>query len=152
MLTEKQHLQQIKRLEKIVKPWSSRLGLFDWEADVIVTQHELGVSALDENANVLASCSASWPYKAARLEFSGPGILRIDDDDLERAVVHELMHCKVNEMAKGEGVDPHEERVVTDLTNATIWTYYEGVRDGRKAALKEMKARERGPQRSEVQG
>lgn len=141
MLTERQHEQQRKRLSRLLRPWVKRLGLHDWEAKVIVSKDALGTPTLGSQiSSVLACCYPSWMYKSTYIEFSGPSLLNLDDDDLERAIVHELFHCKVDEMSKNDGIpDPHEERVVTELTDAAIWTYDAGYEDGRKAALREMK-------------
>jgi hypothetical protein len=46
-------------------------------------------------------------------------VKRLDEYELEKAIVHEFMHILVNEMRAG-GID-HEERVVTGLANAALW-------------------------------
>ena len=54
-------------------------------------------------------------------------------------VIHELVHCLVHEMREwsptkqeNDALDKcmaHEERVVTELTDAIIWTYEQGAKD-----------------------
>ena len=47
------------------------------------------------------------------------GYAGMSNEELERTVVHELVHALVNELREG-GID-HEERVVTTLTKAVLW-------------------------------
>jgi len=44
----------------------------------------------------------------------------MENDQIEMTIVHELCHALVNEMRK-DGID-HEERTVTALTKAFLWT------------------------------
>jgi hypothetical protein len=65
---------------------------------------------------------------------------------LERIFVHECCHAIVNEMREwsvgheGNGVMGHEERVVSHLANAFLWTYMQGWNDG-KADLRKKGAK-----------
>jgi len=63
---------------------------------------------------------ADWRYLSASIAVNVKAVARLDDDELERAVVHELIHVLVNEMRE-PGID-HEERVVTMLSKAFFWT------------------------------
>jgi hypothetical protein len=51
-----------------------------------------------------------------------PRVLELSDEDLERCVVHELVHVFLNEAREnGEDWLDHEERVASTLAQAFIW-------------------------------
>jgi hypothetical protein len=64
------------------------------------------------------------------------------DKRIAEVVIHELVHCLVHEMREwsperqsGDALDKcmaHEERVVTELTDAIIWSYEDGAKDQKK--------------------
>lgn len=102
--------------------WIERLGLGWWDievayyddpAEVIQKFHsyEGGVAA--------ANVSAEWMYGKAQINVNLPAIAHLNEDDIEKIVIHELCHIMVNEMREGEL--HHEERVVTWLTKAFLW-------------------------------
>ena len=101
--------------------WTERLGLRWWMVDV---HWHKGKDAkkyfsAGEDETVLARVFADWRYAEANIHINLPAWKGMSNEDVERAIVHELMHILVNEMREGEL--HHEERVVTCLTKAVLW-------------------------------
>lgn len=69
--------------------------------------------------DVAGKCHTDWRYQETSIEISTKKICQLDEDSIERVVVHELMHVLLNEMRE-EGID-HEERVATNLQKAFMW-------------------------------
>ena len=78
-------------------------------------------------------------YQYAKFNFWLPSIAHLDDATLERYVIHEFCHCLVNEMGEEHDQANHEERVVTQLANAFVWTW--------EAAMKERRVKDGGTDR-----
>jgi predicted SprT family Zn-dependent metalloprotease len=60
-----------------------------------------------------------WRYMHAYIGVCVPSVARVSDEELENAVVHELVHILVNEMQKKD--QDHEERAVTLTTKAILF-------------------------------
>ncbi len=102
--------------------WTYRLGLRWWNVDSI---YHSGKGARryfksSDGSTIFARTFADWRYGDAFVHFNVPAFVGMSADDIERVVVHELCHVLVNEMT-ATGID-HEERVVTGLTKAFLWT------------------------------
>lgn len=78
-------------------------------------------------------CAAKWQYLTATITVFMPDISDCSDAELEGHLVHELCHCLVNELreAREDWLD-HEERVVTGITNAILWTRNHALQEGHK--------------------
>jgi hypothetical protein len=104
--------------------WVTRLGLGWWRVDVVYYDDPTEiVSRFREDGGgqriIAAHVTADWRYAEACISVNLPAWVEMSEDQIERAVVHELMHVLVNEMREGEM--HHEERVVTQLTKAVFW-------------------------------
>lgn len=117
-------LQETKeRIAELAKTWTQRLGLGWWRVDFIFRddpQTILDNFGNDRDEITLARTYVSWMYAQAKVDINLPAWSELDDEEKERAIVHELIHILVNEMREGEL--HHEERVVTGLTKAIFWT------------------------------
>ena len=105
------------------KKWIYRLGLCWWEVTVRFYDDPSEIVKRfrqDDDFIVLASSWVDWRYSKAAIDVNLPELMKQTKDEIERAIVHELMHVLVNEMHEGEM--HHEERVVTQLTKAIFWT------------------------------
>lgn len=71
------------------------------------------------NPNLTGRCHTDWRYQETTIYISLDAIKRMDKGEIEKVVVHELMHVFLNEMRE-EGID-HEERVATNLQKAFVW-------------------------------
>lgn len=112
-----------KILRKLFKKWCYRLGLNWWKVDVYyITDPETVARKFHErdDAVCLMRTWVSWEYAEATVEVNLPALKGRTEENLEREVVHELVHVLVNEMR--EGKMHHEERVVTSITKAIFWT------------------------------
>lgn len=121
---------QKERVRRVYDRWDQPLGLKWWR----ITQEwcrDLSGFEGESNGHVnftpLARTSASWEYMIATISFNLVGIADIDDEALERVVVHEMCHVLVREMRDDYGghathdTPAHEERVVSSLAQAFIW-------------------------------
>jgi hypothetical protein len=99
----------------------TQLGLNWWTVEMRWYDREKDFRKADRNLAVMRIWS-QWQYLTATIAVNVPAVARMTDDELERAVLHELCHALVNEM-RTDGLDlAHEERVVTTLAAAFMWT------------------------------
>jgi hypothetical protein len=104
-------------VRKYVKKWKGNLYLGLWKININVENHiepsNCGTQPVDNGWCLLATTRTDWRYLTASIKFSYDGLFDADDKQIERTVVHELLHVLLNEMRE-EGTD-HEERVVSHL-------------------------------------
>lgn len=103
--------------------WIKALGLawwdikIEWYTDPAEIVRVFGTPG--ETKMVACFCTALWEYGEARIEVNVSAFDGKTREEVDRIVVHELMHILVNEMRE-KGIK-HEERVVTNLTKAFFW-------------------------------
>lgn len=118
----KAYKRTFRRARRHFERWIFLLGLRWW--DVEVHWYDSGKAFRQASGatghNVAMRIEADWRYMRATVYVNVPALARMSDDELERSVVHELCHALVNEMRE-QGID-HEERVVTMLSKAFMWT------------------------------
>ena len=98
--------------------WIPVLGLGCW---VITNEYHRGPyvdGKGDVRADRRASTEADWPYMLATIRWDLSGALV--DGELERTVVHELVHCVLNEVQEPEDQWNHTERVTKMLETAFL--------------------------------
>lgn len=113
----------IALIQQYAKRWTYRLGLRWWKIDLEFMDDPdsiLAEFARDENKTCLATTYTEWCYTAAHICFNVPAWCKLDEGEFERMLLHELCHILVNEMREGEM--HHEERVVSHLQRAFMWT------------------------------
>jgi hypothetical protein len=110
----KQRKRQKKRVRRYLEPWCTVLGL-NWYA-INCLWYDKEKEFLKGNGTAVFRVWPDWRYMTANVSVNMPAVKRLTDDELERAVVHELVHVLVNEMRE-TGIN-HEERLVTMLTKA----------------------------------
>jgi len=111
-----------KKIKKICDKWIYRLGLKWWEVQVNYVsdpQTVIEIFRITDEEIVIAKTFADWKYMTANIYLNIPPMLSMSSDQVQRIIVHELLHVLVNEMRE-DGID-HEERVVTSLTKAVFW-------------------------------
>lgn len=98
-----------KHIVKLTAKWKKRLGLADW---TLYTSFE------KTRGDTTRACvlERHWEYRYAVIEFYTDTCK--NDEDLERHVVHELLHCVLAELESKR--KKHEERVVVTLADAFI--------------------------------
>ncbi len=92
--------------------WRRRLCLTWWEGTLCINDY---LSGQDGN-NTLADCTADWKYQTYTIRINRSDAMELSDGELEKMIIHELLHVVVNEMREGDV--SHEERVVTNLETA----------------------------------
>ena len=111
------------KIKRYLNLWVKQLGLGMWRIDAYYYDNPLTVMkefAAGENEIVYAEVTSDWRYMKAAIKFNMPALTGKTDEEIEASVVHELCHILVCEM-RTDGVD-HEERVVTGLQLAFMWT------------------------------
>lgn len=113
------HDRTVRKIHRLVKIWKSRLYLNNWDIDVMYDWN--GIKPIQQGLEPCGTCDADWKYMQATLHFGIPMCSVLSHDNLERVVIHELLHAIVNEMRQN-GIE-HEERVVSHLERVIkyIW-------------------------------
>jgi hypothetical protein len=115
----KEEREQRRRIMRACKKWSEQMWLTSWKKEV---QYAESLGEVGENYRRCAACEADWRYKHLTLTFALDAVADMTDEELERTVIHELLHAIVEELRSApKNVRlAHEERVVTHLTDV-IW-------------------------------
>jgi len=111
------------KLRQYIDKWLKPLGLLWWKITIVYLDDPKELAQKEfyrDDETVLARTYSDWRYGTATIYFNMPAFDGMDDAEVENTVVHELAHILVNEMREGEM--HHEERVVTGLTKAFLWT------------------------------
>ncbi len=98
------------------------LGLLWWTVEVVYFSDPKEIKKVfkrKDGNSVIGRVYADWEYMQATIHINVPVLDRLSKYEIERAVVHELVHILVNEMRE-PGI-LHEERVVTQLQKAFMW-------------------------------
>lgn len=117
----------MKKTRKAVKrafdKWLKPLGLLWWDIKIHFYSDPIEVAKRfrkpDEDFTVAAKTYVSWMYSEASIDVNLPAFKGLDQEEIERIIVHECCHILVAEAREGE--IHHEERVVTQLTKAFFW-------------------------------
>lgn len=115
-MTDEQTQALRERLDAMMWPWIQRFALDRWDITIGITEAEALDSTGGPHNGTAADCIAEWEYERAQIRFDGPYAMSIDDRELERHVIHELLHCVMDEA--GIKNIKHEEHVVLTLTRA----------------------------------
>jgi predicted SprT family Zn-dependent metalloprotease len=133
-VTDKEARQQQRRLGKLIDRWKKRLGMEAWDIS-----HYFDRERFEDNPNTLAETKADWRYEHASISWSLPVVEQHADDELERIVVHEYLHCLTDQLKRyalrehEETADMHQvEQSVTVLTLAVVFAYRTGLQERRK--------------------
>ena len=106
--------KQIKKLcKKYYEWWSQWLGLRWWRTSLIF------VETWNSDMDAIAICDCKWQYMEAVVTVNLNMIADCNEEEIERVIVHELMHVFLNEMRES-GIK-HEERVAETLCKAFMW-------------------------------
>lgn len=111
-----------ERIKAIIDIWHSTLGLNWWHMTYEYSRDGM-VSQSEGNNTCLGMARVLWQYQTACLTFNVPALEGETDAEIERVVLHEMMHVFLNETrGDGDDWDKHEDRVASTLTSAIIWT------------------------------
>jgi hypothetical protein len=109
------------RCQAVFDEWIVKLGLAWYEVDVAYYDSRKQFRK-DADRIVAARITTDWQYMRFAVDVCVPVVVDKTDAELERVIVHELCHALVNELREPDPIGKHEERVVTMLTKAFIWT------------------------------
>jgi hypothetical protein len=110
-----QHLTD--EIDDLIDYWKGKLGIGTWTLYISYVPHYCSTSK-DINANI----GCQWEYRNAHINFFLPALLKLDSDDLEQTVVHELCHCVVDPLVNKHSKQKSVEVVVTDMAKALLAT------------------------------
>ena len=106
-----------KKQRKLIRDrlswWRDTLGLGYWKIDIKF------VSYFINSGRCVATTLCNWKYQEAEITFSLSEIEIMDKEEIEKAVVHELMHVFLSETACTS--PDHEDRVASQLQKAFMW-------------------------------
>lgn len=136
-MTDAEFEAQRERIRPITEKWRERMRLQGWYFHFIYDRAELREENDDDMIarNVAGRAKVNWPYLSASISFSLPLVQGMDDDEVEKLVVHEFGHVLVREMRDDKDNLDHEERVVTTIERAFRECWQSGVEEGKRQAL-----------------
>lgn len=149
-MNDKEFKEQKRRLLKLVDRWITPLGLRWWKVDIVYSRESLSTERHKEDGHICqATTQVDWEYINATITFDIQAISLLKDEELESIFVHECCHILVHEMrmwalpemsqGKLDEAMKHEERVVTQLAKAFLWTREAGVKEGKPPRKKSKK-------------
>lgn len=112
-----------KKLEKYFHRWTYRLGLDNWERHLYLLSRKKDIKRTfkkEHHENAIAYINCDWRYMLLSIYINTNKAKGLTNYKLEKIIIHELFHAIVNEMRNNDL--SHEERVVTNLTNAVLWS------------------------------
>lgn len=111
MLTTK----QVKSLvRKQIKKWTPILGLKNWEIKVSYEDMDRIVDGM----SFLAETVCTWYTLRATIAIFLPAIKKLDKEEIELTVVHELVHIVLDEMSECDS--KHDERACETISKALL--------------------------------
>lgn len=101
-------------IRRDVEDWRSCLGLNEWTLYL-----HFGKTKMTKRT--VASCTAIWEQKNARLTFDVKNMLKsgLSRDEIRRTVLHEMLHCVCNGYERWHETALLEE-MVSKLTTITM--------------------------------
>ncbi len=119
-----------QRVSEVFSRWAKILALESWELTIEYCRSELPKPpGMADSTTPAMSVNASWAYLQAYITVALPIIKEhYSNEELEEAIVHELTHALVDELAECNAKDKlqHEERVVTLLARSLVRSYNYG--------------------------
>jgi len=109
-----------KRVRRVFDKWMEPLGLLWW---TILVDYNEGREDFqnEDNTEIVCNVQMRWEYLEALITVNVGCTAQLSDAELERSLVHELVHILIAEMQGEPGEVKHQERVVTLLTKAFFW-------------------------------
>lgn len=129
-MTDKQYKKTKKRVRKVLEWWIDRMGLQWWD-DIQIRFHRDVSDAPDPLA--AGHVTFTWCYQQATIHFYLPNLVDKDDAELEKIVVHELVHILTAELLTFDADDnPHKEHGTVTVTKAFLWVRDQALRDAKR--------------------
>jgi hypothetical protein len=119
-MTDKEFEKQKGRIQKLSEKWIKPLGLGWWTIKILYERTSIDRDTEDKNSETIMCVSPLPQYRTATITCFLLSIIDLDDIELEKSFIHELMHIFVSPMSSKNKHD-QEEYVATDLANAFYW-------------------------------
>ena len=121
-ITRKTEIIEEDRLESRLRYWQHVLGLDHWN---IVAKIKRRIDMGDENQG---ECNWEFIGRSAIVSLLSPldWINSDFEQDMEKTLVHELLHCKFDEIGVPEWGDKFLHRLLNDMAVALVRVYREG--------------------------
>jgi len=122
-MKKKAFKQQKSRVVPLFSKWAGRLGLQNYL--ITVTYYSKKKDFRKESKaprTAVMSVTPDWRYLVADIRVCVPRLVDLSDEDIERCVIHELLHVVLNhvfgwKLKRGLDEISHEEHVVSHLTS-----------------------------------
>lgn len=118
-MNDEEFERQKTRIATLRERWWKPLGVGWWDIEFKFVRTDFAVDGNPE-PDTIAYTTCDWRYMHGTVHWNMPQVREIDDDELERAFVHEAVHILLQEVLNVEQRD-HHERVTTTLTKAFLW-------------------------------
>lgn len=105
------HERTVAAIDKLMDELVHAMWLGHWQINAVYEWN--GIKTTDGTLPAAQVEGADWRYMHAKIRFDVPTCSTMEPHELRDVVIHELLHCLVNEMRE-DGID-HEERVVSHL-------------------------------------
>lgn len=119
-----------ERIAALRRQWIEPLGLGRWSLNVECYRDYMDYEqATSCGPDSVAICDVNWQYLDARIHFNCSRLWALPDNDIERAVLHELCHMLLaeTELCMRDGAEHHHiEHTATLLAQAFWWVRNQG--------------------------
>lgn len=145
--TKKETARLKALIQKELIKWKPLMGLAPWRVNTFYYRANKDAPKAHRQTKKQRGArmwmDVDYEYLRAGMNVMLPACIGVDKDELRENVRHELAHAVVNEMRQwraGPVVHcmEHEERVVSTLAPAFLWTYNAGWNAGRKDLRKQQ--------------
>ena len=124
-MNKQTHKRQVRRIEALRARWQEPLGLCAWSTEFTYyrTRKAYAKATGHDGRNSAATCHCDWRYMTMAIDINTPLWPGLDDWDAEQALVHELAHGLLDQLAQAPEADKqaHLEYACTSLANAFLW-------------------------------
>lgn len=141
-MTDADLAHQKERIERLRAKWVPLLLSNDWLVHIRVEDRPADMAG---DTSIPMCSYPEWAYQKTVIAVAADVCLDATDEAMEHYVIHELLHCTVDEIAPPRtdtGADPHEERVVSALQRA-IGRVYQAGWDAALAGLTQIAAEQK---------
>ena len=118
-MTDEEFEKQRSRIRELATWWQPKLALNEWHVDYHF--HRVSSDMPEGGMNAIALCKTHWEYKLASIHWDVSAAEDSDDEQLERILVHELMHVHLAETQEPDKDGKHNERVATELALSFVF-------------------------------
>ena len=119
-MTDREYNALSKKLRKLTDLWVARLQLNFWHITVCVERVGQGGAGNYGGETCVGSCVSFSEYMDAVVTFYANCMADLSDAEIEKTVVHELMHLYTSHTMNDSYTDWHHERLTTDLTRLML--------------------------------